>query len=62
MSDDYGFEQMSPLKAAATSMHELFTTLKDAGFSRRDALELIAKVMTGTIAEAMTQDTEEDDE
>lgn len=39
------FGQNSPLLEAAVSMHELYCTLKDAGFSRRDALELVSKVM-----------------
>ena len=45
-------EYNSPMKDAAISMHELFITLKDAGFSRRDAIELLARIMAGTINEA----------
>lgn len=62
MAEDFDFGQSSPLRDAATSMHELYVTLKEAGFSRRDALELIAKIMTGSFAEALSQDAEEDDE
>ncbi len=40
------------MKDAAISMHELFITLKAAGFSRRDAIELLARIMAGTINEA----------
>jgi hypothetical protein len=41
------------MKQAAISMHELYTTLKEAGFSRKDAIELLAKIMAGTINEAL---------
>ena len=62
MSDDFSFEQQSPLKAAAVSMHELYTTLKEAGFSRRDSLELVAKIITGTITDTMTNPNDEEEE
>ena len=62
MSEDFDFEQGSPLKDAAASMHELYLTLKEAGFSRRDALDLIARIMMGAISNAMTEDDEENEE
>ncbi len=43
------FGQRSPLLEAAVSMHEMYCTLKEAGFSRRDALELVSKVMVFAI-------------
>lgn len=51
------------MKEAAISMHELFVTLKDAGFSRKDAIELLAKVMAGAIGDAMNnqKNSENDD-
>lgn len=54
---DYEFEDTSPLQEAAYSMHELFVTLRDAGFSRRDSLELIAKILTGSISEMISNDS-----
>lgn len=50
----------SPMKDAAVSMHELYETLKEAGFSRRDALELISRVMTSAVSDAIrhSQDDE----
>lgn len=51
----------SPLKAAAVSMHELYVTLKAAGFSRRDSLELIAKILTGSVTDAMMNHPEEEE-
>jgi hypothetical protein len=57
MDDRFG---SSPMKDAATSMHELYETLKEAGFSRRDALELISRVMTSAVSDAIrhSQDDE----
>jgi hypothetical protein len=52
----------SPLRDAAISMHELYVTLQDAGFSRKDALELIAKVMTSSIAEVIKEASQDEDE
>lgn len=34
---------MSPLREGAVQMHELYEELKRAGFSRREALDLIAR-------------------
>jgi hypothetical protein len=58
---NFDFDEQSPLKAAAVSMHELYVTLKEAGFSRRDSIELIAKILTGTISDAMINQPEEDE-
>lgn len=59
---DFDFEQGSPLKDAATSMHELYITLKEAGFSRRDALELVSRIMMGAISEAVAESNNDEDE
>lgn len=56
-----GKEYSSPMKDAAISMHELFVTLKDAGFSRKDAIELLAKVMSGTISDAINNQKNNDE-
>jgi endonuclease III-like uncharacterized protein len=55
-------EYSSPMKQAAISMHELYTTLKDAGFSRKDAIELLAKIMAGTINEAINNQKNDDND
>jgi endonuclease III-like uncharacterized protein len=55
-------EYSSPMKQAAISMHELYTTLKDAGFSRKDAIELLAKIMAGTINEALNNQKNDNDD
>lgn len=60
---DFDFESSSsPLQDAAVSMHELYTTLKAAGFNRRDSLELIAKILTGAISDAISRGDDEEDE
>ena len=50
----------TPMKDAAISMHELYETLKEAGFSRREALELVSKIMTSAVSDAIrhSQDDE----
>jgi hypothetical protein len=45
--DEFGHS--SPLLESAVSMHELYCTLKQAGFSRRDALELVSRVIVYAI-------------
>jgi len=60
MSNDR--EYSSPMKDAAISMHELYTTLKEAGFSRKDAIELLAKIMAGTINEALNNQKNNDND
>jgi hypothetical protein len=46
---------LSPLDAAAVAMHELFQSFRRAGFSRGEALTIIAK----TAAEIVTQQVAE---
>lgn len=64
MSGHDGFDEdndfSSPMMAAAVGMHELYVTLQEAGFSRRDSLDLIAKIMYGSMSE-IVQSTEEDE-
>lgn len=47
--------ELSPLDVAAVTMHELYESLKRAGFSRSEAITIIAK----TAAEVMTQQVNE---
>lgn len=39
----------SPLREASVQLHELFTELRDSGFSRKEALHLVTAVLTKTI-------------
>lgn len=48
MSDNLGQEPVSPLREAALMAHEMYNELKLAGFSRREALELLAKMLTAS--------------
>jgi pyrroline-5-carboxylate reductase len=61
MSQD-DFDYSSPMQEAAVAMHEMYETLKRAGFSRREALELVAKMMTSSIAEVLGNSDNDDDE
>jgi len=63
VSDNMDFGS-SPMRDAAVSMHELYQTLKSVGFSRKDALELVSKILTSSISEAVriAQEEQEEDE
>lgn len=57
MSDDENYT--SPLRAAAIQMHELYTELRAAGFTRTEAMELIAKTMATAVAEVQRNEEDE---
>jgi hypothetical protein len=40
--DDLEFEGMTPLDQDAANMHEMFESLQKAGFTERQALQLVA--------------------
>lgn len=50
MSDDEkaaeDFLNISPLKMAAMQLHEMYTNLRESGFTRREALYLVSRMMT----------------
>lgn len=50
--DDFP-EEVSPLRQAAVQIHEMYEELKAAGFSRKEAMELIAKVLGQTFIQSM---------
>ena len=61
---DADFEYTSPMEEVAISMHEMYTTLRSAGFSRRDGLELVARMLVMGLNEVIDDeeyDTEEDE-
>lgn len=60
--EDWDEDYASPMEEAAISMHEMYTTLRRAGFSRRDGLELVAKMLFMGISDAVAQSDEEDDD
>lgn len=55
--------EMTPLREAATQLHEMYTELKGAGFSRSEAMELVARVLAQGIAQEqqIQQENEKDD-
>lgn len=62
MRDDE-FDYTSPMQEAAVAMHEMYETLKRAGFNRREALELVSKILQSSITEVMSSsDDDEEDE
>ena len=54
MDDEYQYT--SPMEEVAISMHEMYITLKRAGFSRRDALDLVAKVLINGVTDFSDED------
>ena len=42
-------------------MHEVFSEFRRAGFSRKEALELVAKILTGTVG-SIIEDTRKEEE
>jgi len=65
MSEDWEEEYASPMEEAAIGMHEVYTTLRKAGFSRRDGLDLVARMLFMGMTEeisSMLEVTDEDDE
>lgn len=66
MSGNWEDEYSSPMEEAAIGMHEVYTTLRKAGFSRRDGLELVARMlfmgMTEDISTTLEITDDDDDE
>jgi hypothetical protein len=58
MSKDKEFT--SPMKESAIQMHELYLTLKQAGFSRKDAIELLARVIAATMNDTLNSSPSSD--
>jgi len=55
MNDKQDDGEMSPLREAAVQMHELYVELKDAGFSRGEAMELMGRVMSSMFIQQQGQ-------
>jgi len=50
MSDELEeFGRSSPLREATVQLHEMYTELKAAGFSKKDALHLVSKILTTSV-------------
>lgn len=43
--DDHGLN-LTPMKLAATQLHEMYSELRKAGFTRKEALYLVGKLLT----------------
>jgi len=56
--NEEAFEYASPMHAAAIGMHEMYITLKSAGFSRTEALELIARMLSYGVTETLIIESE----
>ncbi len=50
MNDENELE-MSPLRLAAHQLHEMYVELRNAGFTKSEALTLVGKIVAGGIGE-----------
>lgn len=48
--------EISPLREAAVQMHEMYLELKAAGFSRSEAMELIARTIGNATVEQINNE------
>lgn len=48
-------EGASPLRQAAVQIHELYKELRNAGFSQREAMELLSRFLSQTLGNALEQ-------
>jgi hypothetical protein len=53
MSDELEEFNSSPLREATLQLHEMFEELKRAGFSRKEALSLVGRVLAASVTEGM---------
>jgi pyrroline-5-carboxylate reductase len=60
MKEDDGYP--SPLRSVAVQMHEVFSEFRRAGFSRKEALELVAKILTGTVGSMIEENNNKKEE
>lgn len=51
-------EDMSPLREGAIQLHELYEEFKNAGFSRKEAMELTVRMMGQAFGQAMNSDND----
>lgn len=52
-------EPSAEMRAAARSVHELYTALTDEGFTSREALTILGHMLSASIAASMKKDTDE---
>ena len=44
-----GFGQSSPLREATVQLHEMYVELRSAGFSKKEALHLVSKILSSAV-------------
>lgn len=55
MSENFDSE-MSPLRQGAIQLHELYEEFKNAGFSKKEAMELTVRMLGQAFGQAMNSD------
>lgn len=51
----------SPLRQSAIMAHEMYTEFKKAGFSKREALELVSRMISGAVSAGLEEGNNSDD-
>ena len=49
MSDELEEFSQSPLREATVQLHEMYVELRSAGFTKKDALHLVSKILTTSL-------------
>ena len=49
VSDELEEFNQSPLREATVQLHEMYVELRSAGFTKKDALHLVSKILTTTL-------------
>lgn len=49
MSDELEEFNQSPLREATVQLHEMYVELRSAGFTKKDALHLVSKILTTSL-------------
>lgn len=49
MSDELEEFNQSPLREATVQLHEMYIELRSSGFSKKEALHLVSKILTTSL-------------
>jgi hypothetical protein len=49
VSDELEEFNQSPLREATVQLHEMYVELRSAGFTKKDALHLVSKILTTSL-------------
>lgn len=61
MEDNDNEFGMSPLRLAAFQLHEMYMELRNAGFTKSEALTLVGKIVANGVGDALDNQEQKDD-